>query len=254
MWVEAIFAKEDLDKVMNDFCPLRVTLRQDGYVVISDPRDIELVPDVGLRMNVSVEVHWPILGVQIPVSARMVTLELKPEVLKKPGGDQLAFTFQLEGLNVSVFPDFVDRGIVDLVNAELAAKHVELAWGFTETMSHVFELPEALASAGAIDLRAAWGEVRITSKALVFAVSFHAEIQPRVAGAQPTASLVHQPGSSKDNTQPDLTRDASWSPSTKAALWVGGAALVAGLGVSAIAYSRRKPKTIFDYLRELDRL
>jgi hypothetical protein len=52
MRLEAIFAKTDLVNVAGKLCPLRLNIGEGGCIVICDPRDIELVPDVGLRMTV----------------------------------------------------------------------------------------------------------------------------------------------------------------------------------------------------------
>jgi len=77
-------------------------------------------------------------------------LEVRPQILKKQKGEALTFKLHVDDVDLSMLPEFVDRGVVDIVNAELDAKHVELAWSFTKTLSHVFALPDALASAGAM--------------------------------------------------------------------------------------------------------
>jgi len=179
MWAEAIFSIEDLEEVTGQLFPLRIILGNDGNVRLTDRRDLALLPGVGLRMTVTAEIHWPILGVHIPVSLRSATLEMRPEIVENPGGDTLTIKLHLDDVDVSILPALVDRRIVDRVNKELAAKHVELAWGFTKTLSHVFQLPEALASAAAVHLRAASGRVIITSEALAIAVLFHARVEPR---------------------------------------------------------------------------
>jgi hypothetical protein len=254
MWVEAVLARDDLDKAVREFCPLRISLERDGNVLISDPRDLELVEGVGLRVSVTVEFHWPILGIQIPVSVRSATLDVRPQILEKPEGEELTFKLRLDDVDLSILPEFVDRGVVDLVNAELEAKHVELSWSFTRTLSHVFALPDALASAGAIDLRATWGSVRITQEALVLVVSFRATVEPRAVGSQ----LAPTPHSHAMATQDPGRR--STKPKTSVRRWrglptglavVGWAALLAGLGVSGLALARRRPQTFFDRWREL---
>ena len=244
MWVEAILSKDDLEKTLTDFCPLRIVLGDDGSIQISDPRDVQLVPERGLRMSVTVEVHWPILGITVPVSIRLATLEVRPEVLRKPEGETLTFRLQLDDVDISILPGIFDRGIVDLVNKELDAKHIELSWAFAKTLSHVFELPAALASARAIDLRVAWGNVKITSEALVLAVSFHAKIEPREADkAVPLTGAVEKANVKSLPSAPKTLRR-----STNLA-WVGGAALLAGLGVSAILLtSRPRRRTLFEQL------
>jgi hypothetical protein len=253
MWVEAILAKDDLDKALSDFCPLRIHLGEDGSILVSDPRSLELVPDVGLRMSVTVEVHWPVLGVQIPVSVRAAALEVKPEILKTPEGDSLTFKLRLDDIDISIFPSIIDRGVVDLVNKELEAKHVELSWNFIETLSHVFDLPAALASAAAIDLRAGWGSVRITSEALVLAISFEARVVPReVARDLAPAALSRTAPRSEAEPRPIAPKGMRglWHKSPMScALGIGGA-LLAGAGVSALVLSRRRPPTLLDSLRE----
>jgi hypothetical protein len=128
MWVEAILTKDDLEKMVRDFCPLGFRLGESGNILLSDSRAIELVPSVGLRMSVTVEVHWPLLGVQVPVSVRSATLEVRPEILKKATGDCLTFKLRLDDVDVSLLPEIIDRNIVDRVNKALEEKHVELSW------------------------------------------------------------------------------------------------------------------------------
>jgi hypothetical protein len=239
MWVEAILAKNDLEKAMNDLCPLSIQLGEDGSVLVSDPRSVELVPDVGLRLSVTVEVHWPVLGIQIPVSVRSATLEVKPEIVKNPEGENLTFKLHLDDVDISMLPDLVDRGIVDRVNKELEAKHIELSWNFIRTLSHAFELPEALLSARAIALSAAWGRVKITSDALVLAVSFDASVEPRgveprLSGAASSALALPDRG----RPIPSESIRGLWRRSPGSMALVIGSAWLAGMGLSALLFAR----------------
>jgi hypothetical protein len=133
-------------------------------------------------MTITTEIHWPVLGIQIPVSIRSATLEVRPQIVENEGGDTLTFKIHLDAVDIAILPALVDRRIVDLVNKELVAKHVELAWSFTRTLSHLFALPEALSSVGALDLCAASGCVKITGEAIALAVSFQAPVEPRRVG------------------------------------------------------------------------
>jgi hypothetical protein len=204
MWVEAILTREDLAKALDDLCPLRILVGEDGSVIVSEPRAIELVPGVGLRVTANAEIHWPILGIAVPITVRSMTLDVRPLILKSEGGDKLAFRLQLDQVDISLLPSFLDQTVVDRVNQELEAKHIELAWNFSETLSHVFALPPSLASAGAIELKVAWGEAKTTLETLVLAISFHASVLPRgplpedkragsVAATRPGASLEKVP-------------------------------------------------------------
>ena len=254
MWVEAILAKDDLVKVAGELCPLRINLGQDGNVVLSEPRELALVPDIGLRMTVTLEIHWPVLGIEIPVSIRAATLEVRPVILDTPGGANLTFKLALDDIDISILPDFVDRGVVDLVNKELEAKHVELAWGYAKTLSHVFELPAALASVRALDLRASEGRVKVTSEALALAVLFEARVERRRVGERspsPSATRVVETALIAPPPIPPRTlreRLASASPASLAA--VCGMAFLSGMGLVALMSGRRRRPTLLEVLRE----
>jgi hypothetical protein len=241
MWAEAIFTKEDLEEVTGQLFPLRIVLGNDGNVLLTDRRDLALLPGVGLRMTITAELHWPVLGVHVPVSVRSATLEIRPEIVEGPAGQTLAFKLHLDDVDISMLPAFVDHGIVELVNKELEAKHVELAWGFTRTLSHAFELPEALASAGALDLVAASGRVKVTSEALALAVLFQARVEPRGAVSTSDSPVSHDTEPPRPIPFPPPPRGirhvVGRSPLSLTLL--GGLALLAGAGLLALVSRRR---------------
>jgi hypothetical protein len=232
MWAEAIFLKADLEEVTGELFPLRIVLGEGGSggtVLLTDRRDLGLVPGVGLRMTITAEIHWPVLGVHVPVSIRAATLEIRPEIVDRPEGPSLAFKLHLDEVDVAAFPAAVDRGIVGIVNRELEAKHVELAWGFTKTLSHSFDLPEALASAGSLDLCAVSGRVKVTEEALALAVLFRARVEPR--GARPIAR-PEKPPEPKPPASPGGGRPVG--PSAVALGVLGALAVALGAGLHAI--------------------
>jgi hypothetical protein len=243
MWIQATLSKADLAGVTEKLCPLRIRIGEDGFVVLSEPRDLELAADVGLRMTVTLEIHWPVLGIQLPVSVRSATLHVRPEIGKTPKGEALTFKLRLDDVDVSILPAFVDRKIVDMVNAELEAKHIQLSWGFTETLSHLFELPDALLSAGALDLHATAGRVKIAGEAVAFAVLFEARVESRPAGGKVPLPRVAPPPLPLPPSHP--TRGLGG--------WVGrypvgvGAICGALLGMGALALVRatRRPGTLW---------
>jgi hypothetical protein len=252
MWIEAIVTRDDLHRVIGECCPLRISLGGGGSLLLSDPRDLVLEAGVGMRLAVTVEIHWPVLGIQLPVSVRTAVLEVMPAISEKTGGS-LSFKLHLDEVDVSVLPEFVDRGIVDLVNKELEAKHVELSWSFLKTLSHVFELPDALVSARAVDVRASWGSVKITSEALVLAVSFDVRIQPR--GSEPgpsTAPLARvAPALEEKRTalEPGTLRHL-WRRSATGLALISGAVLFTGIALTAFVMSLRRPGRSLQVLSE----
>jgi hypothetical protein len=275
VWTEAILTKDDLEKVVSDFCPLTINLSGGGSILLSNPRDFALLPDVGLRVTVAAEVEWPLLGIHIPVSIRSATLEIKPEIQTVAALERLTFRLGLEDVDLSMLPAFVERGIVERINKELDAKHVELSWSFTETLSHVFELPSAIASGRAIELSAKWGRVKITSEALAFAVSFQTEVHPRTSepeASSPILSSATEPADApnspmKHNSLPGSSRPSDGMPAADGTspappergrnqrprrgqhlaasiAWAGVVGLLACLGISAIAKGRRHRKLL----------
>ena len=237
MWVEAIVAKEDLAKVIAELCPLRITIGDDGSILLSDPREVALLDGVGLQMTVTSEIHWPVLGVHLPVSIRAATLEVKPEILETPDGSSLTFKLKLDNVDIAILPALIDRGIVDLVNKELAAKHVELAWGFIKTLSHVFDLPQALASVRALDLRATSGRVKVTPEALALAVLFEARVEARTT--VPPLAPIPPARRELPPPQPPRLRDLLLqSPGTVAAMC--GVAVLAGMGLFALVSGSKR--------------
>jgi hypothetical protein len=248
MWIEVILAKDDLAKVMADFCPLKIEVGKHGSILLTEPRGLELIAGVGLRMSVTAEVEWRVLGIPIPVFARTATLEVLPEIRKRGGADHLRFSLRLADLDLSLLPAVVEHGVLDLANAELGAEHMGLSWGFTKTLSHVFKLPEALSSARAIDVRAAWGQVKITSEALVLAVSFGVTVEPRRGGPS-SSPAPPRPGVAlathkETSVKPRLIHGV-WRPSATRVLVMGAAAWLAALAVSAIVVAHR-PQPLFD--------
>jgi hypothetical protein len=178
MRIEATLTRDDLAKTLNDLCPLHISIGKEGRLIFSGPRRVELVPDAGLRMTVDAKIEWPVLGLLLPVTIRTMTLLMSPSVLEEAGAPALAFKLHLSQADIALVPAVLDASIVHRVNQELEAKP-PLIWRFTRTLSHVFALPAALASAEAIDVRAASGYVKTTSEALVFVVSFQTSVNPR---------------------------------------------------------------------------
>jgi hypothetical protein len=118
--------------------------------------------------------------------------------------------------------------------------------GFIETLIHVFELPDAMASARAIDLHAQWGSLKITSEALVLATSFEARVEPRGVDPCPARAKVITPSA------PPLVSDVAPRALARAGVrslrrrspmslaLISGSAMLAGIAVWARLLSRRR--------------
>ena len=152
MWLEAILTTADLRDVLGQFAPLEIRLGSDGKLLLASPTEVSLIPGEGIGVVCDATLHWPVLGVDLPVHMRGLTVLIHPTVRPGPNGscDVLAFTLQIDRAGVSILPAVVDDRVTSLLNQELVKKHVELAWNFGKTLSHVFQLPAFLASAAAL--------------------------------------------------------------------------------------------------------
>jgi len=179
MRLEAVLTRDDLHGILNQFAPLEIRLGKNGNLLLDSPSKVALIPGEGLSIVCHATLHWPVLGVSVPVSMRGLTVEVRPAV--RPGlaggGDVVAFTLQIDRAGVTVLPEVIDDKVTSRVNQELVEKHVELSWNFAKSLSHVFELPDALASAAALKLKVRQGIVVVTESAVVFTVDFGAEVQ-----------------------------------------------------------------------------
>jgi hypothetical protein len=192
MWLEAILTKEDLEEVVREFSPLEIHLGESGSLLLVAPREVALLPGEGLGVQCDATLHWPVLGFDVPVSMRALTVRILPRVEERPEGATLVFRLQIDHTGVSMLPSFFDDRVTARVNEELEQKHVELAWNFVDTLSHVFDLPPALASSAAFSLRATAGKVKTTESALGLAVDFEAKVKAR-AGSADAASSTSAP-------------------------------------------------------------
>jgi hypothetical protein len=203
MWAEAILSKEDLAKVVQDFTPVKIRLGEEGELSLYDASEVTLVPDSGLRIACKAELKWPLLGITLPVKLNSLIVLVTPVIEKRADGDALVFRLLVEHADLTMVPTVIDNQITDRVNRALAEKHIELSWKFSETLSHVFQLPAALENLASFGLKVAWGEVKVGADALVLAVSFHSEIRRRSQNASASGATAEVPNA-EPTPPPDM--------------------------------------------------
>jgi hypothetical protein len=179
MQVDAVLTKDDLPELLGQFAPLTIRLGKHGQLIVSDPRDITLIPGAGARVCCKGKLNWTVLGLDVPVTLNSLILILRPEILDDERGNALVFKVEIEHIDLAGVPEVLDDGITDKVNRELAANHVELSWNYVRTLSHTFKLPESLEPLESLDLRAAGGRVLVTAEAIRFSVPFHTAVRRR---------------------------------------------------------------------------
>jgi hypothetical protein len=183
VWIEAVLLKEDLAALVGQFTPVTLRLGDDGELRLGPARDVELVPEVGLRAVCEAHLRWSILGIAVPIHVPSLAVVLRPEVEATGAGQRLVFKVEIEHADVAGVPTVIDDRITEKINRELAARHVELAWDYADTLGHVFELPDLLQPLERLELRAAGARVKPTSEAVGLAIEFHARVLRGPVGA-----------------------------------------------------------------------
>jgi hypothetical protein len=179
MKLDARLTKEDLEHLLHCFLPCSIRLSGDGKLHLDAPSEVSLVAGVGLHCVCSGKLHWPVLGVHVPVGLRSLRVVLSPTVDSADDGPRLVFKLHIEHVDVALVPTVIDNRITARVNDELAKKHVELSWAFARTLSHVFGLPDALESVAALALSAKEGSVWVTEQEMGFAVLLDVDVRRR---------------------------------------------------------------------------
>ena len=190
MWLEALLTREDLCEVLQQFIPMKLRLGESGDLLLEGPLVVSLIPEKGLSVTCTGQLHWPLFGVRFPATLHSLTVLILPAVESRPQGDTLVFKLQIEHADVALLPTVLDDRLTSLVNEELARKHAELAWNFGKALSYVFPLPDALKSAVALGLQVQAGKVKVTDGAVGFAVSLVAEVRRDDVEDTPGRSLL----------------------------------------------------------------
>ncbi len=182
MWAEFIVPRDDLEQLLRHAVPLTIYPEGVGAaqsLEITELLEVKLVVDVGLRLVCKACIRWPVLGITVPLALNSLSLLLLPTVRPGAAGDELAFRFSIDHADFSALPAILDTRVTEAINAKLAEKGMELSWDFSAALSTVAPLPALLDPLASFAIRPAWGKVRITDEAIVYAVSFRSAILRR---------------------------------------------------------------------------
>ena len=235
MWVEAVVPQQDLTALLGQLLPAAIRLGHDGELYLGEPTGVALVADVGLRVVCGATLRWKILGIHVPITIESIAVVVSPEIEERSDFRRLVFKIQIEHADVARLPRLLDDGVTDLVNRELAAKHVELSWNYAATLSHAFELPTSLQSHDQLALTVVDARVKATGDALGLAIRFGAAARRR----SPKVDTSSLPPEGRPATSVPAAPSAPprvphvWSHP----LWVGVATLMALCGAYALGRS-----------------
>lgn len=202
MWLQAALSLRDLTTFALELFPVHLALEGDAahgrHLYLGKPRTFELVADQGLRVEMRARVRWPVLGVDVPIDVPSVTAMLRIKVVERAGEDVFAFAPEIEALDVTHLPAFVDRGLKGAINAAIASDLDRLTWRFTHTLDFAVAIPEATASPRRLHLAAKWGDVVVTSEGVKLVATFTSDLSDRhVAPATPIAAVADAPATDR---------------------------------------------------------
>jgi hypothetical protein len=236
MWAEAIVLQQDLTALLGQLLPAAIRLGEDGELYLGEPTGVALVADVGLRVVCGATLRWEVLGIHVPITIESIAVVVRPEIETRSEGHRLVFKIQVEHACVAGLPRVLDDRVTDLVNRELAAKHVELSWRYAATLSHAFELPLSLQSHDQLALEVVDARVKATGNALGLAIRFVARAGRRYATSRRESPSAAGEGlaTSLPAAQPAPARSVRVWPRP---VWVGVATLMALCGAYALGRS-----------------
>lgn len=230
MWIEALVTSDDLERLLARALPLTVQLGDGHSLDLYELASVKLVTGEGMRAACKARVHWPVIGVELPIVLHSLDILLRPFIDET--GERLVFGIQLEHADVAGIPTLIDNQITSAINTKLAEHHLDLGWDFSGTLTHLFSLPKMIEPLDALALRVAWGKVRITEEGFVLAISFHADVirenEPHHALAARQRPLPRPPSRA-------IARSLPWREAAVVGSAFGAAACLAFLGLRGAA-------------------
>jgi hypothetical protein len=182
MKLQVVFTRDELLSFASQWLPLKVLLgdaaNEDRYLSLSDPQTIELVAGLGLRIACRAQIRWPVLGMSVPITARQLTVLMKPRIEQRDGQPALVFRLTIEQADLSGVPARLDATITEAVNRALAER-VKPGWNFGTMLTRSIIMPVLIATTESIDLAVTHGEVAVTDEAFTFELGVRADATRR---------------------------------------------------------------------------
>lgn len=179
MWIEARLLPTDLDRIVAQLIPVTIPVG-DGHLRLFDPESCTLVPDVGLRIACAAQLHWPVLGMDVPVTARSLAVVIRPTLVHRGEHDVLVFKASIDSADLEGILKLFDNPLTHMANKELLRQEVELAWDFSKTLTHSFDLPPTLEPLDSIGLWVREGRLHIGADALSLSVRLVSTVKRHV--------------------------------------------------------------------------
>jgi hypothetical protein len=182
MKLQAVFSRDELVSFAAQWLPLKLLLgdpsKDDRFLMLTDPKAIELVPNAGLRIACRAQIRWPVLGMSVPITARTLSVLLTPSIASIEGHPALVFRLKIEQADLSGVPARLDSTVTDAINRALSER-VKPTWKFGQSLTRGVPMPAILATTESIDLEVQSGAVEVSHEAFTFQLTLSAEAPRR---------------------------------------------------------------------------
>lgn len=172
MQLRAVVRRDDVIGLLEEITPLRVELsrRPQRAISIGRPTTLDFVPEVGIRVCLDARISWDVVGVTVPMTARMIRVLLTPKLSLREGHHFLSLEPTLEDFDLESLPFFADRRVRSAVNAAFERQRVRLTWDIEELLR--FPLPEKVTPPMRVDLGITYATLAVDAESLILDVSF----------------------------------------------------------------------------------
>jgi len=208
MWLDAIVTSSDIQALVNQLTPAAVPLGERGHLYFDAPAEVSLLADRGLSLRCHAKLAWPVLGIEVAVTIRSMTLLVIPSIESRDGEQVIVFSPEVDALDLALVPDIGDAEVRAFINRALQEKRIELPWNYRETLGHQFPLPDWLGADTAFGIRANGAAVKVTNDTMGLAIGIHAGVEPAVVEEVARHGVV-TPGPARNGVAEDGTAE-SW--------------------------------------------
>src|SRR5262245_55628917 len=128
MWLDAIVTSDDLQALVDQLTPATLPLGERGHLYFDAPAEVSLVADRGLAVRCHAKLAWPVLGIDVGITIRSMTLLVVPTIESRDGQQVIVFAPEVDALDLALLPDIGDAEVRAYINRALHEKRVELPW------------------------------------------------------------------------------------------------------------------------------
>jgi hypothetical protein len=176
MWLDAVVTSKDLQRVVDQLTPATIPLGARGHLYFDAPAEISLVADRGLRIRCHAKVLWPVLGIDVALTIRSMTIVVVPSIETRDGNRVVVFSPEVDALDLALLPDVGDDELRAYINRELMEQRIELPWNYKETLDHQFALPAWFPAGSIFEIRSNGASIKVTNDSIGLAIGIDASV------------------------------------------------------------------------------